>query len=109
MKSIFRDALVFIANLVYSVSMKVLEINSIAKEEGYIYYRNKYNGNAVLDILSQKVTFPVRFSVEVSPFGQRTIEIESIPASLNYPIMPVKKSLKEFIDVLYKQGALPQV
>lgn len=89
--------------------MKVLEINSISKEEGYIYYRNKYNGNAVLDIMSQQVTFPVKFTIEVNPLGKRTIELEPLPASLNYPVMPVAKSLKLFIDDLYKQGALPQV
>ncbi|MBQ5400920.1 MAG: hypothetical protein IIU15_06860 [Treponema sp.] len=89
--------------------MKVLEINSISKEEGYIYYFNKYRGNAVLDILSQKVTVPVRFSIEVNPLGKRNIEIDSLPQSLNYPVMPVKKSLKDFIDDLYKKGALPQV
>ncbi len=89
--------------------MKVLEINSISKEEGYIYYRNKYNGNAVLDIMSQQVTVPVKFTIEVNPLGKRTIELEPLPASLNYPVMPVTKSLKLFIDDLYKQGALPQV
>ena len=86
--------------------MKVLEINSIAKEEGYIYYFNKYRGTAVLDILSQHVSVPVRFSIEVNPLGKRNIEIDPLPASLNYPVMPVKKSLREFIDDLYKKGAL---
>ncbi|MBO5608397.1 MAG: hypothetical protein J5930_10975 [Treponema sp.] len=89
--------------------MKIVDINSIAKEEGYIYYLNRYRGNAVVEILSKNVTFPVSFSIEISPLGQRNIELEPLPKDLNYPIMPIKRSLKKYIDDLYLQGNLPQV
>ncbi len=101
--------LVLFWELRYSISMKVVEINSVAKEEGYIYYLNRYTGTAVLDILSSKVNLPVSFSIEINPLGMRNIEIDSLPADLNYPVMPVKKALKVFIDNMYKQGELPQV
>ncbi|MBO4321020.1 MAG: hypothetical protein J5857_11205 [Treponema sp.] len=87
--------------------MKVKEINSISREDGYIYYINRYRGNAVLDILAKEVTVPVSFTIEINPLGQKNIEIESLPSSLNYPVMPVKKSLKEFIDSMYTEGVLP--
>ncbi|MBP5359713.1 MAG: hypothetical protein J6Y69_11105 [Treponema sp.] len=87
--------------------MKVKEINSISKEDGYIYYINRYRGNAVLEILAKEVSIPVSFSIEINPLGQKNIEVENLPSSLNYPVMPVKKSLKEFIDSMYSDGVLP--
>ena len=87
--------------------MKVKEINSISKEDGYIYYINRYRGNAVLEILAKEVSIPVSFSIEINPLGQKNIEVENLPTSLNYPVMPVKKSLKEFIDSMYTNGVLP--
>ncbi|MBR6153911.1 MAG: hypothetical protein IKQ43_05690 [Treponema sp.] len=87
--------------------MKVKEINSISKEDGFIYYINRYRGNAVLEILAKEVSIPVSFSIEINPLGQKNIEVENLPSSLNYPVMPVKKSLKEFIDSMYTDGVLP--
>ena len=87
--------------------MKVKEINSISKEDGYIYYINRYKGNAVLEILAKEISIPVSFSIEINPLGQKNIEVENLPSSLNYPVMPVKKSLKEFIDSMYTDGVLP--
>ncbi len=72
--------------------MKVKEINSISKEDGFIYYINRYRGNAVLEILAKEVSIPVSFSIEINPLGQKNIEVENLPSSLNYPVMPVKKS-----------------
>ena len=46
----------------YSIDMKVKEINSISKEDGYIYYINRYKGNAVLEILAkEKVSTTLTF------------------------------------------------
>ncbi len=87
--------------------MKVLDIRSISKEDGYIYYMNKYKATAVLEILSQEVSLPINFSIEISPFGKKTIEVGALPDDLNYPVMPVKKSLKIFIDDMSKKGTLP--
>ena len=63
----------------YSISMKVVDIKSISKEDGYIYYINKYKATAVLEILSQEVSIPVSFSIEISPFGKKTIEVDALP------------------------------
>lgn len=87
--------------------MQVLEINSITREESSLYYINRYKGNAVLDVMAQKVTLPLTFSIEISPLGQRTINMEFSQESLNYPVMPIKKSLKEYINQLSLEGNLP--
>ena len=61
----------------------------------------------MLEILAKEVSIPVSFSIEINPLGQKNIEVENLPSSLNYPVMPVKKSLKEFIDSMYSDGVLP--
>ncbi len=87
--------------------MKVLDIKEISKEDGFIYYINRYRATAVLDILAHQVSIPLSFSIETNPLGVKNVEIDSLPDDLNYPVMPVKKSLKEFIVVMDKQGVLP--
>ena len=87
--------------------MKVIELKSISKEDGYIYYINKYKATAVLEILSQQVSIPLSFSIEVSPFGKKTIQIDPIRQDLNYPVMPIQNSLRSFITTMDAQGSLP--
>ncbi len=87
--------------------MKVLELQSISKEEGWIYYLNRYKATAVLEILAKQLSVPISFSVEISPLGQRTVEIDDLPSTLDYPVVPVKKSLAEFITTMSINGTLP--
>lgn len=87
--------------------MQVLEINSITREESQLFYMNRYSGTAVVDIMANKVNIPLTFSIEISPLGQRTIKIDFTQESLNYPVMPIKKSLKEYINQLSLSGNLP--
>jgi len=68
---------------------------------------NRYSGTAVVDIMANKVNIPLTFSIEISPLGQRTIKIDFTQESLNYPVMPIKKSLKEYINQLSLSGNLP--
>lgn len=87
--------------------MKVLEINSILKEEGYIYYINRYTANIVIEIMTQRITFPISFSIEVNPLGIKTINLEPLPREIDYPIIPLSKSIKEYITQIDKEGKLP--
>lgn len=87
--------------------MRVLEFKSISREDGCIYYMKRYTAIVVLEIPAQTVTFPLSFSIETGPLGNKTIDIDDLPADLNYPIFPVVKSLKEFIQNLSTQGNLP--
>lgn len=87
--------------------MKVLGLSSISKEEGWIYYLNKYKATATLEILAQTVQVPLSFSVEISPLGQRTVEIDGIPSTLDYPVVPIKKALSAFITDMSLKGTLP--
>lgn len=87
--------------------MQVLEINTITREESQLFYMNRYSGTAIVEVMADKITIPLTFSIEISPLGQRTIKIDFSQESLNYPVMPIKKSLKEYINQLSLEGNLP--
>lgn len=87
--------------------MRVLEINSLEKGEGWIYYMQRYKGIAVIEIPGQELNVPVKFSIEIGPLGNKTIEVDDISNAINYPVFPIMKALKEHITTLTKEGALP--
>ena len=79
--------------------MKVLELHSITKEDGYIYYIHHYKATARIEFLVSHVEIPISFTVEMNPLGIRTVD---------YPVIPLNKALKEFIDEMSKEGKLPE-
>lgn len=86
--------------------MKILELNNLYREEGYIYYMRKFTGNVLIQIPGNTLSSPVTFTIETNPFGQKTIEIE-IGSALNYPVLPIKKALTDYILDEDKEGRLP--
>ena len=89
--------------------MKVLELNSIKKHDGYIYYIHHYTANAKIEFLTKEIVIPISFTVEINPFGMKRVDLDPIPREVDYPVLPITKSLKEFIDKLAVAGALPEV
>ena len=87
--------------------MTVLGIDQIKKDEGHIFYRQKYTGLATIEIVSKNVTFPLTFIIDTNPLGVKTIEIGILPQDVSYPVIPLKKALKEYINNLSEQGKLP--
>jgi len=49
---------------------------------------------------------PVQFCIESSPLGVKTIEIQ-LSSTLNYPVIPIKKALTQYILTEDNQGKLP--
>lgn len=88
--------------------MKVLELNSITKEDGYIYYIHHYKAKAKIEFLASVVEIPVSFTVEMNPLGMRSVDLDPLPKEIDYPVLPLSKSLKEFIDVMARDGKLPE-
>ena len=86
--------------------MRILELRDLNREEGYIYYRRNFTGTAVIEIPGSTLEAPVAFCIEMDPFGTKTIEID-IENTLNYPVLPVKKALKEYILLRDSEGILP--
>ena len=46
--------------------MKVLELNSIKKHDGYIYYIHHYTANAKIEFLTKEIVIPISFTVEIN-------------------------------------------
>ncbi|MCI7398613.1 MAG: hypothetical protein MST12_03410 [Spirochaetia bacterium] len=88
--------------------MKVLELHSITKEDGYIYYIHHYKAQAKIEFLANVVDVPISFTVEMNPLGIRTVDLDPLPKDIDYPVIPLNKSLKEFIDVMARDDQLPQ-
>ena len=86
--------------------MRILELRNLNREEGYIYYRRNFTGTAVIEIPGSTLETPVSFCIEMNPFGAKTIEID-IENTLNYPVLPVKKALNDFILLQDAEGVLP--
>ena len=88
--------------------MKVLELHSITKEDGYLYYIHHYKAQAKIEFLANVVDVPISFTVEMNPLGIRTVDLDPLPKDIDYPVIPLNKSLKEFIDVMARDDQLPQ-
>lgn len=77
--------------------MKILELKNIVREKSEIYYFRKFKGEAIVALPSGNVTIPVTFNIETDPLGQKSIEL-SFPETMTYPLIPMKKALKQFIQ-----------
>mgnify|MGYP003594486911 CR=1 FL=1 len=86
--------------------MKVLEIKNVSREDGCIYYFRKFTGEAVVQLPADTLDTPIAFSIESNPLGSKDIQIE-FKQSINYPVLPVKKALQEFILTRDSEGKLP--
>ncbi|MCK9169352.1 MAG: hypothetical protein M0P01_02950 [Treponema sp.] len=86
--------------------MKVLEIRNVYREDGCIYYFRKFRGDAVVQFPLGALETPITFSIEASPLGTKNIEV-NINHPIDYPVIPVKNALKEFIGKEDSEGKLP--
>ena len=86
--------------------MKVLELKNILREEGHIFYLRKYACDAVLEFPNSVIDTKISFSIEISPLGQKTVDL-NILQDLNYPIIPIKSAIRNFIITEDNEGRLP--
>ena len=87
--------------------MTVLGLKDIHREENGIYYRRKFSANAEYELpLGREETGKIEFIIETSPFGSNAISVNLIDP-VNYPVIQVKRALKEYIDKLDSAGKLP--
>ena len=86
--------------------MKVITIKDMIRKDVPIYYRMLYTGVAVIDLNNKPTDFRIDFSIEIKPTGQKEIGIVFID-SIDYPLVPVTKELKAYIDEIDSQGGLP--
>lgn len=87
--------------------MQILNINNIKKNEGVIYYRRQYSADAEVELPNQVENLPITFTIETGPLGNKEFELEFDSSKLNYPLLPIRKALKEFILCKDENGELP--
>jgi len=86
--------------------MRIIEIKNMTRKEMPIYYRRFYAGVAVIELVNKPVEFPIEWQIEHKATGQTEIAI-SFTQSVDYPLVPLQKELKKYIDSLDSDGKLP--
>lgn len=86
--------------------MTVLGISDITRKENFIYYRREFKAQALIDLPGKKHSGEIEFTIETAPTGKKEISV-TILDSVDYPLIPIMRNLKEFIKNLDSSGALP--
>jgi len=86
--------------------MKVISIKDMIRKDVPIYYRMLYTGVAVIELNDKESDFRIDFSIETKPTGHKEISVSFID-TIDYPIIPVSKELKQYISELDSNDALP--
>jgi len=87
--------------------MKVVELKNVVRKDVPIYYRRLYTGIAVLELINDiPVEIPLDFQIEHKPTGNTEISITSM-GKVDYPLLPLQKELKQFIDTMDSSRKLP--
>ncbi len=87
--------------------MQVLELKNLHKNEGVIYYRRQYTADAQVELPNQIESLPISFTIETGPLGDKQFDLEFSNDNINYPIIPIRKALKDFILAKDSNGELP--
>ena len=86
--------------------MKVISIKDVIRKDVPIYYRLLYTGVAVIELTKEPQDYRIDFSIEIKPTGQKEIGVSFLD-DIHYPLLPVSKELKSFIDTMHSNGTLP--
>jgi hypothetical protein len=86
--------------------MKIIEIRNLEKKDSHLHYRNEFTGEAVCELpFETRQSKEVEFTLERSATGNLDISVR-ILEDIDYPLIPVIRSLKSYIFELEKQGKL---
>jgi len=86
--------------------MKIITLKDMIRKDVPIYYRKLYTSVAVIELNSKQNDYRIDFSIEIKPTGQREINVNFID-SVDYPLIPVVKELKQYISELDSADGLP--
>ena len=86
--------------------MKVQALKDIVRKDVPIYYRRLYTGVAVLEFTQEPADYRIDFAIEQKPTGVKDIAVTFID-KVDYPLLPLNRELKSFIDILDSNGGLP--
>jgi hypothetical protein len=86
--------------------MKIIGLRDITRTDSPIYYRRFYSGVLTLEIMAKTVDRKIDFRIELMPTGKKEIAI-TFDQPVDYPLVPLTKELKVYLDELDKTGQLP--
>jgi hypothetical protein len=86
--------------------MRVVELANLQREDVQIFYIRKYAATAVLDLTARTANVDIEFSIEMNSFGNKDFSL-SIKNQIDYPLIPIRKSILEYITKLEMEGKLP--
>ena len=87
--------------------MKIISIKDTIRKDVPIYYRRLYTGVAVIELHETPSDFRIDFSIETKPTGHKEITVNFLD-TIDYPLIPVSRELKNFISELDFNGGLPE-
>jgi hypothetical protein len=88
------------------MAMNVLEIKNVTRKDIPLYYRREFFGSVVFEYLNSKNEKRIDFSLENTPFGRIDVKVNFLE-DVDYPLVPIVQSLKEYILDMDKKGGLP--
>jgi len=86
--------------------MKILALKDMIRKDVPIYYRKLYTSVAVIELNNKPFEYRIDFSIEMKPTGQKEIIINFID-TIDYPLIPVSRELKQYINELDSNDGLP--
>jgi len=86
--------------------MQIIEIKNIVRKDFPIYYRRLYSGIATLELVNKPVDVPLDFQIEQKPTGHTEIGV-TLAGIVDYPLVPLQRELKNYINSLDVSGKLP--
>ena len=87
--------------------MTVKLLSDITRRDSPILYRRQYYATAVVGhVGGSEQSIPVAFTIEHSAAARPEITVD-IKGSLDYPVVPATRVLREYILRMDSQGMLP--
>lgn len=86
--------------------MDIVELKNLQREEGHIFYIKKYTACISIQLPTKLEDINIKFSIEMNPLGGRTVNLQ-ILSQVNYPLIPLRKSIIEYLINQDIEGNLP--
>ena len=86
--------------------MRVIELSNVTRDENFIYYRRNFEAVVKLELGSKILESAIKFLIETTPLGTKEISIFGLE-SIDYPVLPLKKAIIEYISEQDSEGKLP--
>lgn len=86
--------------------MKLNGIHNIFRKDIPIYYRHEFEADGMFEDRSgESICLRFKFTIEMMPTGEKIISVDLID-TIDYPLLPLVKSLKTEIKRLDSEGKL---